>query len=148
MSVEGNIRAMLHTTTKASDEIEAIVVSIIADFHIGHVRGRLGMQLSGGERRRVDIARCLALVPHFNLVDEPLAGVDPIAIADILQIMLHVNKRGIGILLTDHHVREPLGIVGKAYILRSGKNLLEGTPDANANDPIAGEHYLGDNFSI
>ena len=143
MSVEDNIRAMLQTTTKTSDEIEAIVESLI-----GHVRDRMGMQLSGGERRRVEIARCLALEPNFILLDEPFAGVDPIAVADIQQIILHVKNRGIGILITDHNVRETLGIVDKAYILSSGKILLEGTPDEIANDPIAREHYLGDNFRL
>ena len=148
MSVEDNIRAMLQTTTKTPDEIEAIVESLIEEFHIGHVRDRMGMQLSGGERRRVEIARCLALEPNFILLDEPFAGVDPIAVADIQQIILHVKNRGIGILITDHNVRETLGIVDKAYILSSGKILLEGTPDEIANDPIAREHYLGDNFKL
>ena len=137
MSVEDNIRAMLQTTTKTSDEIEAIVESLIEEFHIGHVRDRMGMQLSGGERRRVEIARCLALEPNFILLDEPFQ-----------QIILHVKNRGIGILITDHNVRETLGIVDKAYILSSGKILLEGTPDEIANDPIAREHYLGDNFRL
>ena len=148
MTVEDNIRAMLQTTSKKSDEIEAIVESLIEEFHIGHVRDRMGMQLSGGERRRVEIARCLALEPNFILLDEPFAGVDPIAVADIQQIILHVKNRGIGILITDHNVRETLGIVDKAYILSSGKILLEGTPEEIANDPIAREHYLGDNFRL
>ena len=142
MSVEDNIRAMLQITAKKSDEIEAIVESLIEEFHIGHVRDRMGMQLSGGERR------CLALEPNFILLDEPFAGVDPIAVADIQQIILHVKNRGIGILITDHNVRETLGIVDKAYILSNGKILLEGTPDEIANDPIAREHYLGDNFKL
>ena len=148
MSVEDNIRAMLQITAKKSDEIEAIVESLIEEFHIGHVHDRMGLQLSGGERRRVEIARCLALEPNFILLDEPFAGVDPIAVADIQQIILHVKNRGIGILITDHNVRETLGIVDKAYILSNGKILLEGTPDEIANDPIAREHYLGDNFKL
>ena len=148
MTVEENIRAMLETTTKTSDEIDTIVNSLIDEFNIGHVRERKGMQLSGGERRRVEIARCLALEPNFILLDEPFAGVDPIAVADIQQIILHVKKRGIGILITDHNVRETLGIVDKAYILSSGKILLEGTPKEIANDPIAREHYLGSNFKL
>ena len=101
-----------------------------------------------GIQRRVEIARCLALEPNFILLDEPFAGVDPIAVADIQQIILHVKNRGIGILITDHNVRETLGIVDKAYILSNGKILLEGTPDEIANDPIAREHYLGDNFKL
>ena len=148
MSVEDNIRAMLQITAKKPDEIEAIVESLIEEFHIGPVRDRMGLQLSGGERRRVEIARCLALEPNFILLDEPFAGVDPIAVADIQQIILHVKNRGIGILITDHNVRETLGIVDKAYILSNGKILLEGTPDEIANDPIAREHYLGDNFKL
>ena len=148
MTVEENIRAMLETTTKTSDEIDTIVNSLIDEFNIGHVRERKGMQLSGGERRRVEIARCLALEPNFILLDEPFAGVDPSAVADIQQIILHVKKRGSGILITDHNVRETLGIVDKAYILSSGKILLEGTPEEIANDPIAREHYLGNNFKL
>ena len=148
MTVEENIRAMLETTNKNRDEIDQIVNSHIDEFNIGHVRDRKGMQLSGGERRRVEIARCLALEPNFILLDEPFAGVDPIAVADIQQIILQVKNRGIGILITDHNVRETLGIVDKAYILSTGKILLEGTPDEIANNPIAREHYLGNNFKL
>ncbi|WP_251424377.1 LPS export ABC transporter ATP-binding protein [Veillonella agrestimuris] len=148
MTVEDNIRAMLQTTNKSQEEIDTIVDSLIAEFNINHVRQRTGMQLSGGERRRVEIARCLALEPNFILLDEPFAGVDPIAVADIQQIILHVKNRGIGILITDHNVRETLGIVDRAYILSSGKILLEGTPEEIANDPVAREHYLGENFKL
>lgn len=148
MTVEENIRAMLETTNKNRDEIDQIVNSLIDEFNIVHVRDRKGMQLSGGERRRVEIARCLALEPNFILLDEPFAGVDPIAVADIQQIILQVKNRGIGILITDHNVRETLGIVDKAYILSTGKILLEGTPDEIANNPIAREHYLGNNFKL
>lgn len=148
MTVEENIRAMLETTNKNRDEIDQIVNSLIDEFNIGHARDRKGMQLSGGERRRVEIARCLALEPNFILLDEPFAGVDPIAVADIQQIILQVKNRGIGILITDHNVRETLGIVDKAYILSTGKILLEGTPDEIANNPIAREHYLGNNFKL
>ena len=140
MTVEENIRAMLETTNKNRDEIDQIVNSLIDEFNIGHVRDRKGMQLSGGERRRVE--------PNFILLDEPFAGVDPIAVADIQQIILQVKNRGIGILITDHNVRETLGIVDKAYILSTGKILLEGTPDEIANNPIAREHYLGNNFKL
>ena len=106
MTVEENIRAMLETTNKNRDEIDQIVNSLIDEFNIGHVQDRKGMHLSGGERRRVEIARCLALEPNFILLDEPFAGVDPIAVADIQQIILQVKNRGIGILITDHNVRE------------------------------------------
>lgn len=148
MTVEENIRAMLETTNKNRDKIDQIVNSLIDEFNISHVRERKGMQLSGGERRRVEIARCLALEPNFILLDEPFAGVDPIAVADIQQIILQVKNRGIGILITDHNVRETLGIVDKAYILSTGKILLEGTPEEIANNPIAREHYLGNNFKL
>ncbi len=148
LSVEDNIRAMLQTTDKKKDEIEFIVESLVKEFHIEHVRDRLGMQLSGGERRRVEIARCLALEPNFILLDEPFAGVDPIAVADIQDIIRQVKARGIGILITDHNVRETLGIVDKAYILNSGNIMLEGSPDEIANSKIARQFYLGENFRI
>ena len=148
LSVEDNIRAMLQTTDKKKDEIESIVESLVKEFHIEHVRDRLGMQLSGGERRRVEIARCLALEPNFILLDEPFAGVDPIAVADIQDIIRQVKARGIGILITDHNVRETLGIVDKAYILNSGNIMLEGSPDEIANSKIARQFYLGENFRI
>ena len=106
------------------------------------------MQLSGGERRRVEIARCLALSPNFILLDEPFAGVDPIAVADIQEIIRHVKSRGIGILITDHNVRETLGIVDKAYILGSGKILFEGTPEEIVSNPVARDNYLGENFKM
>ena len=139
---------MLQTTDKKKDEIESIVESLVKEFHIEHVRDRLGMQLSGGERRRVEIARCLALEPNFILLDEPFAGVDPIAVADIQDIIRQVKARGIGILITDHNVRETLGIVDKAYILNSGNIMLEGSPDEIANSKIARQFYLGENFRI
>ena len=106
------------------------------EFHIEHVRQRTGMQLSGGERRRVEIARCIALAPRFILLDEPFAGVDPIAVADIQSIIRHLKARGIGVLITDHNVRETLGIVDRAYILSNGKILLEGSADEVANSPV------------
>lgn len=118
------------------------------EFHIEHVRQRTGMQLSGGERRRVEIARCIALAPRFILLDEPFAGVDPIAVADIQSIIRHLKARGIGVLITDHNVRETLGIVDRAYILSNGKILLEGSADEVANSPVARKHYLGDSFNM
>ena len=120
LSVEDNIRAMLETTTKSKAEIEETVEALLQEFHIEHVRQRTGMQLSGGERRRVEIARCIALAPRFILLDEPFAGVDPIAVADIQSIIRHLKARGIGVLITDHNVRETLGIVDRAYILSNG----------------------------
>lgn len=148
LSVEDNIRAMLETTTKSKAEIEETVEALLQEFHIEHVRQRTGMQLSGGERRRVEIARCIALAPRFILLDEPFAGVDPIAVADIQSIIRHLKARGIGVLITDHNVRETLGIVDRAYILSNGKFLLEGSADEVANSPVARKHYLGDSFNM
>lgn len=148
LSVEDNIRAMLETTTKSKAEIAETVESLLQEFHIEHVRHRTGMQLSGGERRRVEIARCIALAPRFILLDEPFAGVDPIAVADIQSIIRHLKARGIGVLITDHNVRETLGIVDRAYILSNGKTLLEGSADEVANSPVARKHYLGDSFNM
>lgn len=148
LSVEDNIRAMLETTTKSKVEIEETVEALLQEFHIEHVRQRTGMQLSGGERRRVEIARCIALAPRFILLDEPFAGVDPIAVADIQSIIRHLKARGIGVLITDHNVRETLGIVDRAYILSNGKILLEGSADEVANSPVARKHYLGDSFNM
>ena len=148
LSVEDNIRAMLETTTKSKAEIEETVEALLQEFHIEHVRQRTGMQLSGGERRRVESARCIALAPRFILLDEPFAGVDPIAVADIQSIIRHLKARGIGVLITDHNVRETLGIVDRAYILSNGKILLEGSADEVANSPVARKHYLGDSFNM
>ena len=148
MTVEDNIRSMLQTTSLSKADIDAKVDELIAEFHIEHIRHLKGMQLSGGERRRVEIARCLALSPNFILLDEPFAGVDPIAVADIQEIIRHVKSRGIGILITDHNVRETLGIVDKAYILGSGKILFEGTPEEIVSNPVARDNYLGEHFKM
>ena len=148
MTVDDNIRSMLQTTSLSKADIDAKVDELIAEFHIEHIRHLKGMQLSGGERRRVEIARCLALSPNFILLDEPFAGVDPIAVADIQEIIRHVKSRGIGILITDHNVRETLGIVDKAYILGSGKILFEGTPEEIVSNPVARDNYLGENFKM
>ncbi|WP_277300733.1 LPS export ABC transporter ATP-binding protein [Veillonella montpellierensis] len=148
MTVEDNIRAMLQTTTMTKAAVEEAVESLLQEFHIEHVRFRQGMQLSGGERRRVEIARCLALSPRFVLLDEPFAGVDPIAVADIQGMIRHLKERGIGVLITDHNVRETLGIVDTAYILNNGEILLEGSPQDIANSEIAREFYLGQDFRM
>lgn len=148
MTVEDNIRAMLQTTTMTKAAIEEAVESLLQEFHIEHVRFHQGMQLSGGERRRVEIARCLALSPRFVLLDEPFAGVDPIAVADIQGMIRHLKERGIGVLITDHNVRETLGIVDTAYILNNGEILLEGSPQDIANSEIAREFYLGQDFRM
>lgn len=148
LTVEDNILAMLETTNLSKAEQKDTMESLLEEFHITHVRERLGIQLSGGERRRVEIARAIALNPKFILLDEPFAGVDPIAVADIQSIIRHLKDRGIGVLITDHNVRETLGIVDKAYILNSGTILLEGTADEVATSDVARKFYLGDDFRM
>ena len=148
MTVEENLMSILETTSLTHDEQIRKMNELIDEFGIGHIRGNLGMALSGGERRRVEIARSLATDPAFILLDEPFAGIDPIAVADIQGMIAHLAKRGIGILITDHNVRETLSIVDKAYILASGKVLLHGDSDSIANDPVARKYYLGENFKM
>ncbi|HCJ91521.1 MAG: LPS export ABC transporter ATP-binding protein [Acidaminococcaceae bacterium] len=148
MTVEENLLAILETTNLTHEEQVAKMNRLIEEFHIGHIRQSKGTALSGGERRRVEIARALATDPAFILLDEPFAGIDPLAVADIQGMVAHLAKRGIGILITDHNVRETLSIVDKAYILASGKVLIHGTSDAIANDPVAKKYYLGENFKM
>ena len=148
LTVEENIMAILETTELSKAEQRHKYESLLDEFNIGHVRERKGTELSGGERRRVEIARCLALEPQFILLDEPFAGVDPLAVADIQEIIQYLRQRGMGILITDHNVRETLHIVDRAYILNNGKILLEGDSDTIANSPIARKFYLGDNFTL
>ena len=148
MTVEENIMAILETTTLTPEEQNQKMNDLIEEFRLGHVRHSKGNSLSGGERRRVEIARALATDPAFILLDEPFAGIDPIAVADIQGMIAHLAQRGIGILITDHNVRETLTIVDKAYILASGKILLHGDSETIANDPVARKYYLGDNFSM
>ena len=148
MTVEENLMSILETTSLTHDEQVRKMNELIDEFGIGHIRGNLGTALSGGERRRVEIARSLATNPAFILLDEPFAGIDPIAVADIQGMIAHLAKRGIGILITDHNVRETLSIVDKAYILASGKVLLHGDSDSIANDPVARKYYLGENFKM
>ena len=148
MTVEENIMAILETTSLNAAEREAKMNALIDEFRIGHIRKSKGSALSGGERRRVEIARALATDPAFILLDEPFAGIDPIAVADIQGMIAHLARRGIGVLITDHNVRETLSIVNKAYILAEGRILLHGDSNTIANDPIARKYYLGDNFSM
>ena len=148
LTVEENIMAILETLKISRDEAKARLENLIKEFNIGHVRERKGTELSGGERRRVEIARCLALEPQFILLDEPFAGVDPLAVADIQTIVKYLRERGMGILITDHNVRETLSIVDRAYILNEGKILLEGKAMEIAESPIAKKFYLGDNFKM
>ncbi|MBQ7317635.1 MAG: LPS export ABC transporter ATP-binding protein [Phascolarctobacterium sp.] len=148
LTVEENIMAILETTHLNEEEREAKMNALIEEFHIGHIRKSKGSALSGGERRRVEIARALATDPAFILLDEPFAGIDPIAVADIQGMIAHLAQRGIGILITDHNVRETLSIVDKAYILADGRILLHGDSQTIANDPVARKYYLGDNFTM
>ena len=141
MTVEDNIMAILETTDLNASEREAKMNALLDEFRLNHVRKSEGKALSGGERRRVEIARALATDPAFILLDEPFAGIDPIAVA-------HLSQRGIGVLITDHNVRETLSIVDKAYILAEGHILLHGDSETIANDPVARKYYLGDNFSM
>lgn len=148
MTVEENLLAILETTELTIEEQHAKMDSLIKEFHIEHIRKSKGVMLSGGERRRVEIARSLATDPAFILLDEPFAGIDPIAVADIQDIIHHLAKRGIGVLITDHNVRETLSIVDKAYILSEGKVLIAGNSETIVNNELARKFYLGDNFSM
>lgn len=148
MTVEDNLLAILETTDMSNEERLAKTDALLDEFKLQHVRKSKGTALSGGERRRVEIARALATNPAFILLDEPFAGIDPIAVADIQGMVAHLAKRGIGILITDHNVRETLSIVDNAYILAEGRILLSGNSEKIANDPIARKYYLGDNFSM
>lgn len=148
MTVEDNIMAILETTDLNASEREAKMNALLDEFRLNHVRKSEGKALSGGERRRVEIARALATDPAFILLDEPFAGIDPIAVADIQGMIAYLAQRGIGVLITDHNVRETLSIVDKAYILAEGHILLHGDSETIANDPVARKYYLGDNFSM
>lgn len=148
LSVEDNLRAILETTAMSKEEREAKLESLLEEFNVQHVRKRKGSELSGGERRRVEIARSLAVEPNFILLDEPFAGVDPIAVADIQSIISYLKQRGIGILITDHNVRETLSIVDRAYILSEGRILIEGDSKTIAESEVARKFYLGENFSM
>ena len=148
LTVEDNLRAILQTRNLSKKEQDKKIDDLLEEFNITHIRTRLGMQLSGGERRRVEIARGLALEPHFILLDEPFAGIDPLAVADIQGIISYLKERGMGILITDHNVRETLQIVDRAYIMNSGQILLEGDSDTIANSELARKFYLGEDFKL
>jgi lipopolysaccharide export system ATP-binding protein len=148
LTVEDNIMAILETTKLTAAQRKEKAEDLLDEFNIAHVAKRKGSQLSGGERRRVEIARCLATDPAFILLDEPFAGVDPIAVADIQEIIGYLKQRGIGVLITDHNVRETLSIVDRAYILNEGQILIHGDSQTIANSEIARKFYLGENFSL
>lgn len=148
LSVEDNIRVVLEATDLNFVQREKKLEALLAEFSITHLRRSSALSLSGGERRRVEIARALATNPKFILFDEPLAGIDPIAVHDIRQLIKHLKERGIGILITDHNVRETLDIVDRAYILNDGVILTEGTPKAIIRHADVRRVYLGNTFSI
>jgi lipopolysaccharide export system ATP-binding protein len=148
LTVEQNIRAVLEVAEPESEAREAMLDELLAEFSITHLRRAPAMALSGGERRRVEIARALATQPHFILLDEPLAGIDPIAVSDIRDLVAHLKDRGIGVLITDHNVRETLEVVDRAYILHEGQVLMEGVPTEIVNDTDVRRVYLGERFSL
>ena len=148
MSVEDNILSVLEMTGKPRDYQLEKLEELIKEFRLGKVRKNMGDQLSGGERRRTEIARCLAIEPKFIMLDEPFAGVDPIAVEDIQHIVWQLKYRNIGILITDHNVHETLNITDRAYLLFEGRILFQGKPEELAANPIVKEKYLGSNFVL
>lgn len=148
LTVEENILAILETLKLSRKERHEKLEQLLEDFHLGHVRRNKGYALSGGERRRTEIARCLTIEPKFILLDEPFAGIDPKAIDDIQQIIKGLRDRGIGVLITDHNVREALEITDRAYIINEGQIFRTGTPHALTTDPEVRRVYLGEKFRM
>ena len=147
--MEDNIFAILETRKDLnSKQRQEKLENLLEELHIGHVRKTMGMSLSGGERRRVEIARALATEPYFILLDEPFAGVDPISVIDIQRIINQLTKKGIGILITDHNVRETLGVCQHAYIMNSGELLAKGTPQEILENQDVKKVYLGEDFRL
>ena len=148
LTVEGNIMAALEVVEPDGDRRETMLDDLLAEFGITHLRRTPALALSGGERRRVEIARALATQPGYVLLDEPLAGIDPIAVGEIRDLVGHLKDRGIGVLITDHNVRETLEIIDRAYIMHDGKLLMEGRPqEVVANEDVR-RVYLGERFSL
>jgi lipopolysaccharide export system ATP-binding protein len=148
LTVEENIRAVVETQDLSKSDQSALLEELLVEFSVTHLRRTPAVALSGGERRRVEIARALASRPQFILLDEPLAGIDPIAVNDIRNLISQLKNRGIGVLITDHNVRDTLGIVDRAYILHDGKVLTEGTPAEIIENPDVRRVYLGEGFSL
>ena len=148
LTVEKNLRAVLEVVERDRSKREEILDELLAEFSITHLRRTPALALSGGERRRVEIARALACRPAFMLLDEPLAGIDPIAVAEIRDLVKHLKNRGIGVLITDHNVRDTLEIIDRAYIIHGGQVLMEGRPDEIVASEDVRRVYLGDRFSL
>jgi len=148
LNVEENIRAVLEVVEPDRHRRREDLEALLTEFGISHLRKSPAIALSGGERRRVEIARALASRPDFMLLDEPFAGIDPIAVGDIRALVRHLTSRGIGVLITDHNVRETLGLIDRAYIIHSGRVLMEGTPDAIVANPDVRRLYLGEEFRL
>lgn len=148
LTVEENLRVALESGDLSSQQRNERLEELLQEFHINHIRDSYGYALSGGERRRVEIARALAIAPHFVLLDEPFAGIDPIAVADIQNIIRALKAKGIGVLITDHNVRETLGICDYAYILKDGQIQVRGNSEEIANSELARKFYLGENFRL
>ena len=148
LTVEQNIRAVLEITEEHADIRDAMLEDLMAEFGITHLRNTISIALSGGERRRLEIARALAARPTFLLLDEPLAGIDPIAISEIRDIISQLKEHGIGVLITDHNVRETLDIIDRAYIIHDGKVMMDGTPDDVVQHSGVRQVYLGDSFAL
>jgi lipopolysaccharide export system ATP-binding protein len=148
LTVTENIQAVLELQRYGKEELQARLNALLEDLHITHIRDNPAISLSGGERRRVEIARALASNPRFILLDEPFAGVDPIAVLDIQKIVRFLKERGIGVLITDHNVRETLGICDRAYIINAGSVMAEGKPDEIIYNESVRKVYLGENFKL
>ena len=148
LTVEDNILAVLETQHSTWESRRKITENLISQLNLGHVRRTLGYALSGGERRRVEIARCLAIQPAFILLDEPFSGIDPIAVLELQQIIFALKASGIGVLITDHNVRETLSVTDRAYIITEGKIFAAGTPGELGRDPEVRRIYLGEGFSL
>jgi len=148
LSVEDNIKAILEMVVEDEGQRETMLESLLNEFSIAHLRKAPALALSGGERRRLEIARALASQPNYILLDEPLAGIDPIAVGEIRRLVSQLKDRGLGVLITDHNVRETLDITDRAYILHGGKVLMEGTPSEIVANEEVRKVYLGDSFSM
>ena len=148
LNVEQNVMAALEVVEPDANRREQLLDELLAEFGIGHLRRTPALALSGGERRRVEVARALAAQPNYILLDEPLAGIDPIAVNDIRTLVGHLKDRGIGVLITDHNVRETLEIIDRAYILHDGKVLMEGVPAEVVAHEDVRRVYLGERFSL